>query len=87
MGLFCYIELEVGAPMDFGMQSFAIGAYVPARCIIGFPITIISDVFWHYSHIIELIYIYDYIIHVFSLDPLSEGDLGSVPLTQAMIFR
>ena len=54
MGLFCYIELEVGAPMDFGMQSFAIGALVPAKCIMGFPITIISAVFWRYSHIIEL---------------------------------
>ena len=67
MGLFCYIELKVGAPMDFGMQSFAIGALIPAKCIMGFSSTIV------FGSILTLfartgnrfICVYEYIIDVY----------------------
>ena len=32
-------------------------------------------------------FVWSYASGIVELDPLSEGDLGSVPLTQAMIFR
>lgn len=41
----CYIDQVLGVPMDFGMQSFAIGALGPAKYIVEFSGTLILAVF------------------------------------------